>query len=64
MSNDAEDPRAKALAILTAMQSGDDNECAHVDADEALLELLRAIGYGDVAEAWEQACSRVTFWFA
>ena len=31
-----------------------DIECAHIEADFILCELLRELGYGDVVDEWKQ----------
>lgn len=45
-------PRRDALEALRAAQAEYDTEKAHVDADEALCTLLKALGYEDVVAAW------------
>lgn len=39
-----------------------DSEVAHSMADVVLLDALRAAGWGDVADAWEQVSA--PFWYA
>ena len=31
-----------------------DTECAHLNADEVLCQLLRSLGYDDVVDAWDK----------
>lgn len=40
-----------------------DPEAAHGTADAILIEFLRGIGYGTVANAFENASDRVGFWY-
>lgn len=44
----------KVLKKLKKLQTIDDTECAHVEADNAVVMFLKAIGYGDVAYEYEQ----------
>ena len=43
----AEDTQ-EAIKRLVTLQSGDDKEADHIDADNVLLELLQSLGYDDV----------------
>ena len=56
----------KAVAQLEAMESGDDRETAHYDAEVILCRVLEAIGpeYRAVSEAFKAARDRVGFWYA
>jgi len=42
----------------------DYREQAHILADSLLITYLIATGHADVAEAWQNACDRVGFWYA
>ena len=42
----------------------DDPEIAHADADKILLDFLREIGHGEVADVWEGAQRGIGFWYA
>lgn len=52
--------REKAIERLKAAERSGDIEAAHAAADDVLCDLLHALGYGDVVEAWE----RVEKWYA
>jgi hypothetical protein len=56
----------KAVAQLEAMESGDDRELAHSDAEGILCRVLEAIGpeYKAVSYAFKAARDRVGFWYA
>ena len=41
-----------------------DSEAAHCDADMILIELLKEIGYTEVAEEWERLQNTLPFWYA
>lgn len=45
---------SKALHKIKAVESAD-NKYQHVKCDDAILELLRDLGYDDVADAYESA---------
>lgn len=55
--------REEAIEKLKSLPV-DDPEAAHGIADNILLEFLAFHGYGDVAEAWEDACEDIGFWYA
>lgn len=58
--------KAKAIATLQSITQDDlasDNVADHIKADAALLEYLRAIGHGDVADEYDAARERVSFWY-
>lgn len=40
-----------------------DNERAHAEADQVLLNMLRTAGFEDVAAAWLKAKEEVGFWY-
>ena len=44
----------KAIAKLNRMLPGDDSEETHVNADDILLDRLREIGEGEVADAYDR----------
>ena len=50
----------KAKASLLRAINNSDTEEAHVDADDALCELLKALGHQDVVELYE----KVSKWYA
>lgn len=52
-----------AIAALDALDSND-QEVSHSAADTILLEVLRDARLGAVADAWERARERITFWYA
>jgi len=52
--------REEAIEKLKKLAGSGDVEAAHGEADEVLCELLRALGYGDVVDAWED----VEKWYA
>lgn len=45
--------REQAIEELKRLADTTDPEVAHLSADGVLIELLRELGYGDVADAWE-----------
>ncbi len=45
---------------LQAEVDNDDTECAHVEADNILCELLEKLGYKDVVEKY----NKVSKWYA
>lgn len=47
-------------AIIAGAEIKRDPEGAHVDADQVLCDLLRALGCGDVVEAYDQ----IEKWYA
>lgn len=47
------DERAtRAIGLLKDLQSYQDIERAHIDADEVLCNLLRELNFDDVVEEW------------
>ena len=52
--------REQAIAKLKALVGSGDVEIAHGEADGVLCDLLRALGYGDVVDAWDD----VEKWYA
>lgn len=40
-----------------------DNEVAHSMADDLLLDALRELGFGQIADAWDEV-SKMGFWYA
>lgn len=59
-------PTDKAIETLVciARNGRADRECAHSDADAALVKFLREAGHGEVADAYECAREAVGFWYA
>lgn len=55
--------RKEAVDKLDAIERGD-NEAAHSQADQILLDFLRNHSFGDIAQAWENACKRAGFWYS
>jgi hypothetical protein len=53
----------EAIKKLDALDA-EDQESAHVEAEEIVLRLLRHHGFADVADAFERAKDRVRFWYA
>ena len=52
-----------AINKLDDLSTGDP-EASHSDADDIICEFLRGVGYGDAADAFDRANSRVGFWYA
>lgn len=52
--------REHAISRLKAAQESGDTECAHIEADDALCELLIDLGFKDVVDEWE----KIHKWFA
>ena len=50
----------KAIEALRSCQSNDDTEIAHGDADDALCELISALGLSDVVDEY----GKVSKWYA
>lgn len=42
----------------------DDFEAAHSKADDILLSALRELGYGEISDAFDEACEAVGFYYA
>ena len=59
---DAGEIRSGKLTLMKLLdcQRNRDTVVAHADADDALCELLRELGYQEVVAAWE----RVAKWYA
>ena len=55
--------RDEAIRQLNSLGS-DDQETAHILADNILLEVLAEYDFRDVAEAWIRANERIRFWYA
>lgn len=51
----------QALAEMTEAIGGD-RECAHIAADNVLVDIARAAGYGEAADLWEASSSE--WWWA
>ena len=49
-----EKKRQEYLEKLKVLQESVDYEKAHSDADDLLCEVLKEIGYSDIAEAYEE----------
>lgn len=49
-----------ALERLDRCQKSDDQEAAHVEADDVLCDLLIELGFGDVVSAYH----RIPKWYA
>lgn len=58
--------KIKAIEQLNEIPKlyGNDNEAAHIRADEIIIQFLNDIGYAVVAKAWENAEEEVGFWYA
>lgn len=41
-----------ALAVLRELANSDDTETAHYDADDILCEILTALGYTEIVDAY------------
>ena len=54
----------KAMDELNAMSELSDPEIEHGDAEDVLCDFLKEVGYGDLADAFDQARERVGFWYA
>lgn len=52
--------REEAIDRLKQEQANLDVEAAHSNADDVLLDLLKALGYEDVVDEWE----KVEKWYA
>jgi hypothetical protein len=52
--------KEQAIEKLRDIQKGGDQEAAHMDADEVLCDLLKALGHADVIEEYE----KVAKWYA
>lgn len=63
---------AKRVAIVDFLNGMPDEDSGtghsphklHEQADEMVCDLLRCLGYGEVADAFEDAKNRVPFWYA
>ena len=60
MSKKAEEAQAVVLQKLKTAQGNGDTEMAHINADDALCAFLRALGYEEVANEFEE----VSKWYA
>ena len=54
----------EAVKYLDDMEEGSDAEIEHSRAENVLCAYLRATGSGDLADAFDNACERVGFWYA
>ena len=54
----------KAVDALNDLKEGSDEEIAHALAEDALCDLLRSVGFGEAADAFDAANERVGFWYA
>ena len=52
--------KEEAIAKLAQLQTDDDTESAHGDADDILCELLQSLGYADVVDAY----AKIDKWYA
>ena len=41
-----------------------DEEIAHSEAEDILLQYLRDLGHGELSDAFEQAIDEIGFWYA
>jgi len=55
--------KEEAVKALEAIQHGD-NEAAHSQADDILLEYLSSSDSVEVAEAWRHVSNSIGFWYA
>jgi len=53
----------EAIANLQQLDDGD-IEQAHEEADQILLDVLRSNGFAEVADAWDAAADRISFWYS
>lgn len=60
VSNDIKTYKDKITRKLIELQSSDDTECAHHDADDLLLKLLSLLGYDDVVQEF----NKIRKWYA
>lgn len=51
---------ARVRLTLEKCAANGDTEIAHIEADQALEEFVRELGFGDVADAYD----RVSKWYA
>ena len=56
--------REETVSLLQSMDTGDDAEIEHKNADDALCNFLVTLGYDDVVMAYRDAQDRVGFWYA
>lgn len=55
----------KYVAEFKKMQGLTDNERVHGNADDLLLDALRELGFGQLADAWDELQEDVGgFWYA
>ena len=52
--------REQAIEKLKELQGSDDTEIAHIDADDVLCKLLKALGFSDVVAEYE----KIDKWYA
>ncbi|MNM65794.1 hypothetical protein D3C81_772560 [compost metagenome] len=48
--------------MLELVDNGD-NEMTHSNADDLLLDALRDLGFGQIADAWDEV-AKMGFWYA
>ena len=58
--SEREDLRDVALDMLAHIQTIDDKEVAHIQADAVLINMLTALGFADVVREYE----KVEKWYA
>lgn len=51
--------KEECLGLLIECSRGDDSERAHSDADDALIEFLRALGFSEIADTFD----KLTKWY-
>lgn len=52
-----------AVCKMYKLSEGDP-EAAHGEADDILIEFLKANGHEMLADAFEDQCNRIGFWYA
>ena len=63
MTKDTQQQQQQAIErIRAAINFG--IECAHIEADDALIEYLKATGSADVAEEFVALRDKLGFWYA
>ena len=54
----------EAVKALDSMPANGDPEALHGEAENIIDCYLREIGAGELADAFDNACGRVGFWYA
>ena len=54
---------AEAAIVLLGILTDEDEESAHIDADNILLAVLRGCGQSTVADAYIRAAKRIRFYY-